>query len=127
MPDKVGEPCECLSKASALLAVDGYEFPFRDSIGYNWRTGKMVVSPWTVVAYKKTPTGRRSKVSPRTILLNYCPICRKKIPRDSKATEESVQAVVPGDSVAESLELEVSGGPTHEGNSSDSGVCNAGR
>ncbi len=110
MPDKVGEPCECLSKARALLAVDGYEFPFEDSIGYNWRTGKMVVSPWTVTAYKKTPTGRRSKVAPKTILLTYCPICGKKIPRDLEAKEESVQAVVPGDSIAEALDLEASGG-----------------
>ena len=104
------DSCSCFDEIKKLLAKDGYEFPFETSIGYNWRTCEMTVSPWAVTAYKKTPTGRRSKVSPRTILLSYCPICGQKIPRASEETEESTQPVIPGYSKPEVLESEVSGG-----------------
>jgi hypothetical protein len=91
--EEAATSCGCFER----LKEEGFEFPFTQSIGFNLKKMELYVTPWVVVVHKKTPSGRKSAVGSKILLLNYCPFCGQEIFRKEKEQVEEATLSATGD------------------------------
>ncbi len=56
--------CDCMQLLKDSVETKGYIYPFERGISLDMDTMQFVVGQWAVTMYRKTPTGRKSKVKP---------------------------------------------------------------
>jgi hypothetical protein len=73
--------CNCLQN----IVDDGYEHPFFLARAISLLSGA-VTKGWAVQIAQLTPTGRVSKTRRKTVYLNYCPLCGKRLQPEEVVT-----------------------------------------
>ncbi len=71
--------CDCMQQLKEGVEAKGYIYPFERGISLDKTTVQFVVGQWAATMYRKTPTGRRSKVNTGSLILSHCVVCGESL------------------------------------------------